>query len=112
MLMRLLTILLTSLFVCLQWPLWFGKGGWIRVWQLDNQLKAHRQENARLLERNNTLEAEVWDLKAGTEAIEERARSELGMIREGEIFFQVFEKQNPQKSASVANKAADGGKHP
>ncbi len=91
--MRLVTLALVALVVLLQHPLWFGSGGWLRVHELDGQLKARRDENARLKARNVALAAEVRDLKQGYEAIEERARAELGMVREDEIFFQVIERQ-------------------
>lgn len=91
--MRLLTLGLVALVVLLQHPLWFGSGGWLRVHELDISLKARREENARLEARNAALAAEVRDLKQGYDAIEERARSELGMIRADEIFFQVIERR-------------------
>jgi cell division protein FtsB len=89
--MRLLALVLVVLIAALQWPLWAGKGGWMRVWELDQQLQAQRQSNDRLRARNAALEAEVRDLKTGYGAIEERARSELGMIKQDEVFFQVLE---------------------
>lgn len=89
--MRLLTLALVALFALIQYPLWLGKGGWLRVWEVDQQIDGQRAINARLKARNGALEAEVRDLKQGFEAIEERARSELGMIRQDEIFFQVLE---------------------
>ena len=95
--MRLLTLALAALVVLIQYPLWFGKGGWLRVWEVDQQIAQQRQTNARLTARNGALDAEVRDLKQGLEAIEERARSELGMIRQDEIFFQVLD--NPGAAA-------------
>ena len=89
--MRLLALVLVVLIAALQWPLWAGKGGWMRVWELDQQIKAQRQMNDGLHARNAALEAEVRDLKTGYDAIEERARSELGMIKPEEVFFQVVE---------------------
>jgi len=94
--MRLLAVALIVLIAAIQYPLWLGKGGWLRVWQLDQQVKSQRAVNARLSARNQALVAEVRDLKEGYEAIEERARAELGMIRKDEIFFQVLE---PKPSA-------------
>jgi cell division protein FtsB len=88
---KLLTGVLVALIVLIQYPLWFGKGGWLRVWEVDRQLAAAREANRKLEARNGSLAAEVRDLKNGTEAIEERARSELGMIRGDELFFQVEE---------------------
>jgi cell division protein FtsB len=89
--MRLLAIALIVLIASVQWPLWAGKGGWVRVWELDQQLKAQRRVNDGLRARNTALAAEVRDLKTGYEAIEERARSELGMIAQDEEFFQLLE---------------------
>jgi cell division protein FtsB len=75
----------------IQYPLWFGKGGWFRVWEVDQQIAEQRAVNAKLKARNAALDAEVRDLKRGLEAIEERARSELGMVKQDEIFFQVLD---------------------
>ena len=98
--MRLLTIVLGALIVLLQYPLWLGKGGWLRVWEIDRQVTAQKNSNARLRVRNDSLDAEVRDLKQGYDAIEERARYELGMIKKDEIFFQVLEKP-PAAAAAV-----------
>ena len=87
--MRWPTFILAALLVLLQYPLWFGKGGWLRVWEVDRQLHAQREENLRLEQRNAALAAEVNDLKSGNEAIEERARFELGLTRPGEIYVQI-----------------------
>ncbi|MBE0613100.1 MAG: cell division protein FtsB [Burkholderiales bacterium] len=97
--MRLLSIVLAALIVLLQYPLWLGKGGWLRVWEIDRQVSAQKNDNARLRVRNDAMDAEVRDLKQGYDAIEERARFELGMIRQDEIFFQLLEK--PPASAPV-----------
>jgi len=87
--MRTLGISLGVLIVLIQVPLWLGKGGWVRAWDNDRQLAAQKAHNHRLQERNDALEADVRDLKQGTEAIEERARFELGMVRQDEIFVQI-----------------------
>jgi len=89
--MRWLTLILAGLVVAVQYPLWAGNGGWFRVWEVDQQIVAQREVNGRLKVRNVALDAEVRDLKQGLEAIEERARSELGMIRQDEIFFQLLD---------------------
>jgi len=86
--MRWPTIILTVLLVVLQYPLWFGKGGWLRVWEVDRQLQEQRELNQTLEQRNAALEAEVRDLKTGLDAVEERARFELGLTKPGEIFVQ------------------------
>jgi cell division protein FtsB len=90
--MKALSVALVALIVLIQYPLWFGKGSWLRVWDVDRQIKAQREKNAKLQTRNVVLEAEVRDLKQGYEAVEERARSELGMIKQDEVFFQVLER--------------------
>ncbi|MEW6165997.1 MAG: cell division protein FtsB [Pseudomonadota bacterium] len=86
--MRWPTWVLVALLIGLQYPLWLGKGGLLRVWDLEQQLAAQREVNQTLESRNASLEAEVRDLKAGYEAIEERARYELGLVKEGEVFVQ------------------------
>lgn len=88
--MKSVTLILTALIITLQWPMWFGKGSWVRVMQIESQLADQRRTNETLLTRNRGLAAEVQDLKQGTEAIEERARSELGMVHAGEVFFQIL----------------------
>ena len=89
--MRQLALVLTTLLLLIQYPLWLGKGSWFRVRQVQEQIDAQREVNHRLQERNAALGAEVRDLKVGLDAIEERARNELGMIKRDEIFFQVVE---------------------
>ena len=87
--MRWLALVFAALIVALQYPMWLGKGGWLQVREYDRQLAEQREQNAKLKLRNDALDADVRDLKTGTEAIEERARAELGMIRQDEVFFQV-----------------------
>ncbi len=87
--MKTLTFVLLMLIGLMQYPLWLGKGSWLRVWEVDQQIRTQREVNGKLKARNAALDAEVRDLKQGYEAIEERARSELGMVRADEIFFQV-----------------------
>lgn len=90
-------VLLTMVFVVLialtQYPLWFGKGSWLRVWDLDRQVTAARAVNAEKAARNQALDAEVRDLKDGIEAVEERARLELGMIKPDEVLYQFVERK-------------------
>ncbi|HTT37350.1 MAG TPA: cell division protein FtsB [Burkholderiales bacterium] len=88
--MRLLAVALVVLIAALQWPLWMGKGGWLHVWELDQQVKSQRESNERLRARNAALDAEVRDLKTGYAAIEERARTDLGMVKRDEVFFEVI----------------------
>ncbi len=98
--MKLLGGLLAALIVLIQYPLWLGKGGWIRTWEIGARVSAQQDKNAALEQRNVALDAEVRDLKQGLEAIEERARYELGMIKPGEVFFQVVEDGRKQETAA------------
>jgi cell division protein FtsB len=91
--MRWPTWVLVALIVLLQYPLWLGKGGWLRVWEMGRQLTEQREVNQKLEARNAGLDAEVRDLKTGFDAIEERARYELGLVKPGEVFVQVPQKQ-------------------
>jgi len=104
--MRVLAAVLAFLIVVLQYPLWLGRGGWLRVWDLDRQVSAQKEQNDKLKRRNAALDAEVQDLKQGFEAVEERARSELGMVRQDEVFFQII----PAGAAGNAAKAAPSAK--
>ena len=101
--MKWLTLALAAAVALIQYPLWLGKGGWLRVWEVDQQISAQHGVNTKLQARNDALEAEVRDLKQGFEAIEERARSELGMIRHDEIFFQVLESSRAAQSSVAAS---------
>ncbi len=89
--MKALTWVLALLILSLQYPLWLGKGSWLKVWDLRQQIAKEQVANGVLLARNSQLAAEVGDLKTGYGAIESRARYELGMIRQDEIFFQTME---------------------
>jgi len=86
--MKILALALAGLLALIQYPLWLGKGGWLRVWELDRQVQAQQGNNRRLTERNASLEGEVGDLRQGLLAVEERARYELGMVRADEVFIQ------------------------
>jgi cell division protein FtsB len=88
---QILSYTVAGLLVLIQYPLWFGNGGVIALWQLEREVAMQRAENARLRERNAALAAEVIDLKQGLEAVEERARLDLGMVKHDETFFQVIE---------------------
>lgn len=89
---RLPTLLLVLLIAGLQYPLWFGKGGWLRAWEMEKKLREQKELNHHLETRNAGMDAEVRDLKNGFDAVEERARFELGLVRKDEIFV-----QTPQK---------------
>lgn len=88
--MKIATYVLLALLLLLQYPLWFGDGGVIAVWRLDREIAMQQKENAQLRDRNQTLEAQVNDLKQGLEVIEGRARAELGMVKKGETFYQII----------------------
>ncbi len=92
---RTLLFVLAVLLVVLQYPLWFGNGGVYALWKLKREIAAQRDENVELRERNQALAADVVDLKQGLAAIEERARIELGMIKQGETFYQIVEHDPP-----------------
>ena len=104
--MKLLTLVLIALIALLQYPLWLGKGSWLKVWEVNQQVITQHETNQQLKIRNAVLDAEVRDLKQGHDAIEERARSELGMIKQDEIFFQVLESN--ENNASQADRDGMG----
>ena len=89
--MRVVIAILLLVTIYLQYSLWFGRGGIREVNKLAQAVEAQRDEIAHLQDRNRALEAEVMDLKQGLEAIEERARSEMGMIKDGEVFFRFID---------------------
>ena len=91
--MRFIAIVLTSLLVLIQYPLWLGKGGWLKVWDMEHQVDVAHAKVQELKIRNAKLASEVNDLKDGTDAVEERARYELGMLKKGEIFIQILGNQ-------------------
>lgn len=88
--MKFLTVLFVIMIILIQYPLWFSRGGWLNVFDLNNKYQNQKEINQELEKQNDALRAEVNDLKKGTDAIEERARDELGMIKEGEIFFEII----------------------
>ncbi len=104
--MRIVVYGMLALLVIIQYPLWLGKGGWLRVYELDRGVSKQLEKNEALAARNAKLAGEVKDLKDGTKAIEERARAEHGMSKEGEIFVQVVpnKKSAPDTSASDQSK--------
>lgn len=89
--MKIATYVLLGLLLLLQYPLWLGDGGLLALWRLEREIGAQQQENAQLKERNHALEAQVLDLKQGLGVIEGRARSELGMVKQGEEFYRIIE---------------------
>ncbi len=89
--MRPTTIVFIVVLVLLQYRLWVGNGSMTEVYELQAQIEQIKQENNQLQERNLSLAAEVLDLKQGYEAIEERARSEMGMVKYDETFYQIID---------------------
>ena len=105
--MKALTLIFVILIALLQYPLWLGKGSWLRVWDLNQQIDQQIKSNNKLKSRNDNMDAEVRDLKQGFAAIEERARSELGMIKQDEVFYQMLDEDGVFKAKpSAANTQA------
>ena len=103
--MKIVVFILFAIVLLLQYPLWFGNGSVVNLWRLEREIAAQEEENAHLRERNAALEAEVVDLKTGLEAIEERARAELGMIKKDEAFYQIIEQSRlPPARGAAAEK--------
>ena len=101
--LRPVTLILAVLILLLQYPLWLGKGSWLKVWDVDRQVEAQKKINQETHLRNAALDGEVRDLKKGTEAIEERARSELGMVKRDEVFFQIVGNHPPVAASAVSS---------
>ena len=97
--MKFITVIMVLLLLLLQYRLWSGNGSLIEVSHLRDEIKNIKSENEQLKERNLSLTAEVFNLKQGNEAIEEIARSEMGMVKDGEIFYQIVDSAE-QKSNS------------
>ncbi|HTI96498.1 MAG TPA: cell division protein FtsB [Rudaea sp.] len=101
--LRYIALILLILLIALQIKFWTGEGGMRDVWRLQERISEQKTENQKLKQRNEALSAEVQDLKSGKGAIEERARSELGLIKPGEVFYQVVE------PAPANQKSGNGG---
>ncbi len=114
--MKFLATTLAGLIILIQYPLWLGKGGWLRVWELDRQLLAQNGVNKRLADRNTALDAEVRDLQSGLFAVEERARYELGMVRPDEYFVHYNEaraqRPKPPPPSETGPRTVAGSLHP
>jgi cell division protein FtsB len=95
--MRLIVIALVMLFVVLQYEFWFAKGSVISAWKLKDHISTEQAQNDKLKQRNDALRADIADLKSGNKAVEERARSELGMIKKGESFYQIVKHNDTKK---------------
>lgn len=104
---RLLALLLIALLILLQIKFWTGDGGWRQAEQLERSVQLQKNENEKLQQRNDALSAEVEDLKSGEDAVEERARAELGMIKPGETFYRVVEQPAQQDPAGDAQEQDD-----
>lgn len=102
--MKKLIAFLLLIIAALQYRLWLGDGGIGELYEMQAHIEGLKQEGERRRARNAALEADVKDLKEGTDAIEERARQELGMVKEGETFVQVFEKPRPAAPKAEASK--------
>jgi cell division protein FtsB len=98
--MRWLGVVLLLVLLVLQYRLWVGDGSLAEVRALREEIDTQQMELAQLRSRNQTLEAEVFDLREGLDALEERARSELGMIKDGEMFLQVIEEPPDETPAT------------
>ena len=99
--MKTLCYAFIGLLIAIQYPLWMGKGSWLRVWEMSRLVDQQKEKNQTLTARNAGLDAEVRDLKLGTEAVEERARVELGMIKTNETFYQLIDKSVAQPNAAA-----------
>lgn len=108
--MKSITYILLALLLLLQYPMWLGKGGWIKVWDLNRQITEERSTNLQLEARNALLDADVTDLKQGTQAIEERARNDLGMIKSNEVFYQIVDSPIVVSSVSAVSAVPTVGK--
>lgn len=104
---QVLLVVLAALLAFLQYRMWFGEGGKRSVAALESQVLAQTRENVGLQQRNDALAAEVEDLKSGEAAVEERARSELGMIKPGETFYRVVETEAAVPAAVATDNVAD-----
>jgi len=98
--MKLLTVIMVFLLLLLQYRLWTGNGSLVEVNLLKDEMEKIENENENLKERNLSLTAEVFDLKQGHEAIEEIARSEMGMIKDGETFYQIIDNAGQQSNSN------------
>jgi len=92
---KILVAILVLLFGYLQYKLWVDEGRVQELWPLQTRIEQLRRENQQLLDRNRALEAEVQNLKQGLEVVEERARSDLGMVHKDETFIQFIEEPKP-----------------
>lgn len=92
--MKFLSFIFITLILALQYPLWFGKGGWLNVISLQKQIDQQLKVNEAIKSENDILLAVVQDLKNGTDVIEGKARFDLGLIKKNETFFLIIDKKN------------------
>ncbi|CAM3749429.1 cell division protein FtsB [Polynucleobacter brandtiae] len=104
--MRIIIYSMVLLLLAIQYPLWLGKGGWLKVYDMEKQVELQQAKNSLLSLRNAKLTGDVKDLKEGTRAIEERARVEHGMIKEGEFFVQILPAEKSSKNTATGEKSA------
>ncbi|MBN3853128.1 MULTISPECIES: cell division protein FtsB [unclassified Paraburkholderia] len=101
--MRLVTVVLIILLALIQYPLWWGHGGWLRVHELQGELAQQQKQNDDEKLRNERIAGEVQDLQNGTAAVEERARYEMGMVKDSEVFVQFVSPNQPLPSTPVGS---------
>ena len=99
--MRLIFLTLLVLLLLIQYPLWFGQGGWFAVWELEQKVTDQRSVNEGIRQRNLAMEAEVEDLRVGTQAVEERARTDLGLMLDKEVYVQILPSEAPSKEPAL-----------
>ena len=104
--MRPATLVLLAILGVLQYTLWLGKGGWLRIWSLERDIAAQAEKQRQLREANAIGHADVEDLRSGLGAVEERARREIGMVRRDETFFQYPQREAEGASATAATSAS------
>jgi cell division protein FtsB len=107
--MRLVTVVLIILLALIQYPLWWGHGGWLRVHELQGQLARQLKQNDDEKARNDRVAGEVQDLQSGTAAVEERARYEMGMVKDGEVFVQFVSPNQPLPTPTGSSNTSTRG---
>jgi len=107
--MRLVTVVLIILLALIQYPLWWGRGGWLRVHELQGQLDQQLKQNDDEKTRNDRVAGEVQDLQNGTSAVEERARYEMGMVKGGEVFVQFVSPNQPLPAPGASSNTSTRG---
>lgn len=108
--MRIVIYSMLLLLIAIQYPLWLGKGGWLKVYEMERQLELQQAKNSLLSLRNAKLTGDVTDLKDGTRAIEERARVEHGMLKDGEFFVQILPTEKSAANTPDGEKQATSKK--